>query len=360
MSTRFAWLVLVFLTISAAVFAQDKPVPTSAPAATQPAATEWTLPQQDDINLLLPAGENIYYLCADNNKEGATPGGPPIRKRYSTYMGYNTKTGSVSNVLLSIPGRFDPDKLMVFGFTLSPDRKLALMNVSSPSGSSLGGLYMMDLVKNKARKFPPTGGTWVGGELVVTVRDGQSRYVQLARYGTTGAKLGTLPICGEILAADEQGKNLMVVADPKNLNKPLTEEHRKDTAKPLVVSKDGKSVTEVTAPPSGNMSVLSPNLKFTNAQKGGSMRVYSLDGKKEWVLQGLMKVLYVGDEGEVLSLTYANGNSLLGYWDNTGKKVWDGPPVGVAAFYDGKVYYIEAANPKVIKCKVLVEKKLAE
>ena len=361
MNRSFTFCLLVFLMLSAVAFAQDNPAPAPASAATQPAATEWTLPQQDDIYLLLPAGENIYYLCADHNKE---PAG--ARKRYSTYMCFNTRTSGTTNVLLSIPGRFDPDKLMVFGFSLSPDRKFALMNVNSLSGSNLGGLYMVDLVKNKARKFPPTGGTWLGDELVVNVKDSKSRYTQLMRYSITGAKLGPLPICGQLRAADEQGKNLYVMADPKDLRKPLPEKDIASVAKPLMVDKDGKVTSEIAARPGGNMSVTSPNLKFCAAdaaQNGNAaVRVFSLDGKKEWFLPEMMKTIYVGDEGDVLSISYApvnGGNgSTLEYWDASGKKVWTGPQVSAAAFYDGKAYYVETVDSKVmIKTKTLVEKK---
>ncbi len=288
-----------------------------------------------------------------------------MRKRYSTYMCFDTKIGSVSNMLLTLPGRFDPNKLMVFGFSLSPDRKHALMNVSSPSGSSLGGLWMVDLVKMKANKFPPTGGTWVGNnELVVSVKDGLSRYTQLARYSVAGARLGTLPICGEIIAADEEGKYLYVKANPDKLNKPLSAEDYKTAVKLLIVDKQGKVVFEVASPPNGNMSVLSPGLKFSNAQTAvngqAAMKISSLDGKKEWVLPGMMKVVYVGDEGDVLSLTYSpTWGQTLEYSGADGKKLWTGPAVSMAAFYDGKAYYTESANPKVIKTKVLVEKKAA-
>jgi len=129
-----------------------------------------------------------------------------------------------------------------------------------------------------------------------------------------------------------------------------------------MVDKDGKVTSEIAVQPGGNMSVLSPNLKFCAAQKDAAMRVFSLDGKKEWSLPELMKTLYVGDEGDVLCLSYApvnGGNgSTLEYWDASGKKVWTGPQVAAAAFYDGKAYYVETVNSTVmIKTKTLVEKK---
>ena len=68
MNRSIGCTLMVLLTISTVAVGQDNLTPTSAPA-TQPAVTEWTLPQDDDIYVLLPAGDKIYYLCADRNKE---------------------------------------------------------------------------------------------------------------------------------------------------------------------------------------------------------------------------------------------------------------------------------------------------
>ena len=43
------------------------------------------------------------------------------------------------------------------------------------------------------------------------------------------------------------------------------------------------------------------------------------------------------------------------FWDNKGQKAWSLPGVSVVAVYKDKVYYIEAASPKVIKTKPLAE-----
>ena len=377
-------------------YAQDKPA--SAPA--DKTATEWTLPQDDDIYTLLPAGDMIYYVCADKAQAQQTPGGPPVRKRYTTYMAFDTKTGSVSNMLTTISGQFDPDKLMVFAFRVSPDGKYAAMDVHSDASASTAGLYMVDLKARKARKILPTADyqqmLWFGKELLlpakkpskapppaaappnpggpatITVQAPRFDTLQPQRYNTKGMHLGPLLAFGFPFAVSQAGDSYVMLANPKALNKPLAAEDIGTLGKVVVISKAGKPITEVpVAFDRGWALIYSPNLKFAatqacnliNAKPVAGMKfmplnatAFTLDGKTVIDLPEPtkpMQPVWVSDTGQLLTKDPMSGE--LTFWDNKGQKAWSLPGVATVAVHKDKVYYIETANPKVIKTKPLAE-----
>jgi hypothetical protein len=382
--------------------AQDKPA--SAPTD-KAAATEWTLPQDDEIYTLMPAGDTIYYVCADKVQDPQTPGGPPVRKRYSTIMAFDTKAGSVSNMLLTLPGQFNPDKLQVFAFRISPDGKYAAMDVhsSATTDSKIVGLYVVDLQTRKARKILPAADyqqlLWFGKELLVptrapakaaakapvnngpanggprqvTIQIPQHDLLQPMRYDTKGTRLGPVVVNGFPWAVSQNGDSYVMLANPNALNKPLASADVMTSGKLLVFNKAGKKTAEIPITPDRGYSVVySPNLKFgatqacniTHAKKVPGMgmplnaAVFSLDGKTTINLPEPSKpmgAVWVSDTGQLLSKDPIS--SELVFWDNKGQKTWSLPGVAVVTVYKDKVYYIEAASPKVIKTKLLEDNK---
>jgi hypothetical protein len=376
--------------------AQDKPA--SAPAD-KTAATQWTLPQADEIYTLLPAGDMIYYLCADKTQKQQTPGGPPVRKRYATYMAFDTKAGSVSNILTTIPGRFDIDKTAVFAFRVSPDGKHAAMDVHTATGSSVDGLYMVDLQTRKAKKILPAGDyqqmLWFGKELLVpnkrpskapppapppaanpggpvTIIAQTPRFdlLQPRRYDTKGTLLGPLLVYGFPFATSQKGDAYVMLANPKALHKPLTDQDDMSLRRVLLMGVSGKPISELpVAADRGWSLIYSPNLKFgatqacnlTDAKPVAGMKfmplnaaVFSLDGKTVINLPEPtkpMSPLWVSDTGQLLTKDPMSNE--LTFWDDKGQKAWSLPGVAVVAVYKDKVYYIEAASPQAIKVKPL-------
>ncbi len=390
-------IVILVAMLPLGAYSQDKPA--SAPAD-KTAATEWTLPQDDEIYTLLPAGDTIYYLCADKNQAQQTPGGPPIRKRYSTYMAFDTKAGSVSNMLTTIPGRFDPDKLMVFAFRVSPDGKYAAMDVHSDAGANTVGLYMVDLKARKARKILAGGDhqqvLWFGKELLLPAKKPSkapkappppanpggpvtitgnvqpSDLLQPQRYDTNGKRLGPLLVYGFPGAVSQSGDSYVMLANPKALNKPLASQDIMTLGKVLVINKAGKPTAEVPIAAGRGWTVIySPNLKFATTQACNMLNAKPVAGMKFMPLNAVvfsvdgktvinfpeptkpMQTIWVSDTGELLSKDITT-NDLI-FWDTKGQKTWTLPGVSTVAVYKDKVYYIETANPKVIKTKPLAE-----
>ena len=82
------------------------------------------------------------------------------------------------------------------------------------------------------------------------------------------------------------------------------------------------------------------------------MAVFSLDGKVNIELQGIMQIIWLGDDGEALTLVpgAAQGGAMT-FRTRAARKVWSAPNVLTATEFGGKVYYIDSEKPGVIRVK---------
>jgi hypothetical protein len=100
--------------------------------------------------------------------------------------------------------------------------------------------------------FPSTSrGWWFGDNVAVSTRDnsreGKTHPVRIV--SSEGMAIRTLPVYGEVLAADRNGRFLVVLADPNHLTKPMARETLRETAHILVVSDKGKKLKDMGREP---------------------------------------------------------------------------------------------------------------
>lgn len=399
-------LALTVLFLTSAAVAQDTlapttPDPATKPSATEaatppettskPAATEYTLPQEYDIPFrLYPTDDAIYFCCADADQPQAVPGGPPVRKSYGTYMRYDLKTGAITNVLATIPGRFNPAKLKVCPFQISPDGKYAFMQVHSAAGTSLGGCYMVDLQKQTAKKFLPAAEqqfvTWCGNEIAMSVKvlaqkGGMKGNVitvdsynllQPVRYSVTGARLGNLPACGNVWGSNRAGDIIIMRCDPQAMKQPVVDNAK---AQIVMMTKEGKVLRPIPVSANAGYGVVySADLKYASAQGCNIIGAKQIPGRNAmpvnavaFTLDGNVTTIelpepekasaavWVGDDGTLL--TKRPVSEEYSCYSPKGQKLWTVEKVQAMGVWNGHAYFIQKDNLKLIKVKPLTAEK---
>lgn len=211
--------------------------------------------------------------------------------------------------------------------------------------------------------FPSTSrGRWFGDDVAVFTMDynpvGRTYPVRI--LSSQGTAIRTLPVHGEILAADRNGRFLVVLADPNHLTKPMARETLRETGHILVVSAKGEVLRDMGREPIrafGTHFLISPGgayvaFEFASSPKEvdeGKTRtkvVSILDGSQRSV-PGRVTPIVVTDTGELLifegkTTTSENKNA---------------PDISVSLVFkilsaDGKEKVLFGGNPNVLSATI--------
>jgi len=212
---------------------------------------------------------------------------------------------------------------------------------------------------------------WFGDDIAVSIQDSrpEGRTSPVRLISSEGAAIRTLPVHGEIIAADGNGRFLLVLADPDDPSRPMPRESLPTKAHLLAVSAEGGKLRDMGAWPRTDSGsdceiVVSPGgtyvaftvLRSRNEADAGktATRVVSMaDGRARRVLAG--KPIAVTDKGELLTsgtnaaTSNSKGASEFGTsWVFTASSVggkeevlFGGDPKVIAAtIADGRLYYL--------------------
>jgi len=204
-------------------------------------------------------------------------------------------------------------------------------------------------------------GWWFGDNVAVsTVESGpDSKTYPVAIVSPEGTAIRTLPVYGEIAAADRNGRFLVVLADPNHLTQPMA--CKSLTAHVLVVSAEGKTLRDLglwqCLTSAANWKIcISPSGAYVAFEFPGSPKeveeaktttriVSMLDGSERRVLGG--RPIVVTDKGELLT------------WEGrtTGSNDKDAPPLKTSWVFKlssvgGKEELLFGGDPKVVAATI--------
>jgi len=207
---------------------------------------------------------------------------------------------------------------------------------------------------------------WFGDDVAVFTADHHpdGRTCPVRIISSEGTPVRTLPVYGKILAADRNGRFLVVIADPNNLTRPILRKRLPAKAHILVVNAEGKKLWDLGPKPklaSGTYVIVSPSgayiaflipssQKETDEGKTATKVVSMLDGSQRNVVGGVP--ISLTDRGELLT---EHGDVVLEInkpFDITnvfklssvdGKMEvfrWKGIKVGAASIANDRLYYL--------------------
>lgn len=340
--------------------------PESPPAA---ASETWELPEGmavigGGLNVS-PTGSHILFIA--NQKEKAR-----VRSRHIIL---DTRSGKTRRVSSLCP--LDKNDMMggrPLGSEFSISGKYLLVN-------SAGIIAVVDLATKKSKTItqskPPylREAFWFGDNVAVSTvdfsRDAKTQPVRL--FSLEGKAIRTIPVYGEIVATDRNGRFLMVLTDPDDPFRPVSASSVPEKGRVVVISAEGKKLMdlprmqpglagpEVLISPNGAYAAFAMPRSIKESHEGTvTTRVVSMsDGSRRSVLAGVP--LVVTNKGQLLTLesdvVASNGKDgpemkmllafKVSYPDGKNEVLFEREPNIVGAtIANGRLYYLSLHDNK--------------
>ena len=282
----------------------------------------WELPEGMDVDLAVPNVRGLMpselNVSPTGNYIGFTARPPKSKRVFYEYTLLNTHSGEIQSVL-DICAAGGTETLDIGKHKDQFSRNGETLLVNSRQGRAV---TKINLATGQATNILETPsllcdltGWWFGDNVASAIAETPGKYAKthpVRIVSSEGASIRTLPVHGEILAADRAGRFLVLLADPNHLSKSMAWSSLKPHI--LVVDAEGKILRDLGARNRFNplllKIVLSPNgsyLAFTlprtqkEEEEGKTtIRVISpLDGGQRSVISGTL--ITVTDEGELLT-----------------------------------------------------------